>query len=322
MKKGKKTAIIVALILVVLGILISAGAIAMLNFNFEKMNTLTYVTQTHFVDEDFSSISVNGAECNVKIIPAEDGKCKIVCTEGESDTIYHTISVSEGNLKIERHDNRNWYEHFGIYFGSMEVAVYLPKSEYESLTVKTASGKIEIPDTFSFKNAKAESASGNILFCAKVENTLSAEAVSGKIHIENTDPEVLNAKSTSGNITIENVNVNSGLNVNAVSGRLTFSNIRCKELTAKTTSGDTVFENVIANGMLYANSTSGRVVFDGCDAESLYIKTTSGSVKGTLLSEKIFITSTSSGSIDVPRSASGGECEITTVSGNIEFKIK
>ena len=79
---------------------------------------------------------------------------------------------------------------------------------------------------------------------------------------------------------------------------------------------------MIADEKLSAESTSGGVELDGCDGGAIYIETSSGSVKGTLLSDKIFITDTSSGRVDVPRSSVGGECEIITTSGNIVIKIK
>jgi DUF4097 and DUF4098 domain-containing protein YvlB len=52
------------------------------------------------------------------------------------------------------------------------------------------------------------------------------------------------------------------------------------------------------------------------------LKTTSGSVKGSLLTPKIFYTDTTSGSVDVPRSTEGGLCEIQTTSGSIRITIE
>ena len=79
---------------------------------------------------------------------------------------------------------------------------------------------------------------------------------------------------------------------------------------------------MIAEKTLYARSTSGGVALEDCDGGAIRLESTSGSVKGTLLSDKIFITDSTSGSVNIPRSSAGGECEITTTSGSIEIRIR
>ena len=49
--------------------------------------------------------------------------------------------------------------------------------------------------------------------------------------------------------------------------------------------------------------------------------TDTGEVKGTLRSEKIFFTESDTGKISVPKSVTGGRCEITTDTGDIEIEI-
>ena len=117
MKSGRK-ALLVAAILILAGIVISAAALAAAKFDFGEMNTMSIVSKTYSVDKDFSDISVISAKCSVKLLPSEDGKCKVVCTESENGRFYHTVSVSNDTLKIEQHDERRWYEHIGIFFGS------------------------------------------------------------------------------------------------------------------------------------------------------------------------------------------------------------
>ena len=67
---------------------------------------------------------------------------------------------------------------------------------------------------------------------------------------------------------------------------------------------------------------TGDITFDKCDASDIYIKTSTGDVKGTLLTEKVFYTQTSTGNIDVPKTVNGGRCEITTSTGNIKINIQ
>ena len=57
------------------------------------------------------------------------------------------------------------------------------------------------------------------------------------------------------------------------------------------------------------------------DAGEIFIKTTTGSVKGSLLSSKIFMARSDVGKITVPRTTTGGICEIETDTGTINITI-
>lgn len=280
MRTGKKNAILIAVILIVVGLFISFGGLLAMNFDFNKMNTLNFETNTYSVDEGFSHIYVEGAECDVRFRLSEDDSCRVVCNE--SDKIFHSVEVKDNILKIERTDNRKWYERMGIYWGRMEIVVYLPQTEYESLYVLSVSGNIDIPNEFSFAEAEIRNTSGDVKFSAAVKNDLSVKTVSGNIEL---------------------------------------ANIECQNATAASTSGEIVFSKVIAQENMHIESVSGDVDLLKCDADSLWIKTTSGDVSGTLLTEKKFITDTVSGDIDVPKSTFGGKCEIKTTSGDIEFTV-
>ena len=79
---------------------------------------------------------------------------------------------------------------------------------------------------------------------------------------------------------------------------------------------------MIAENRLSVKRSTGDVKFSGCDAEKLYVKTGTGNVRGSLLTDKVFITDTDTGSVDVPKTAAGGRCEIKTGTGDIKMEIK
>ena len=81
-------------------------------------------------------------------------------------------------------------------------------------------------------------------------------------------------------------------------------------------------KNVSASGRICIESDTGNVKFDGSDAAEISVKTSTGNVSGTLLSEKVFITETATGRINVPATTSGGKCEIKTATGNISIEIE
>ena len=78
---------------------------------------------------------------------------------------------------------------------------------------------------------------------------------------------------------------------------------------------------VIALESFSVKRSTGDVKFNSCDAAEIYVKTDTGDVNGTLLSDKVFITETGTGSINVPNSIVGGRCEITTDTGDIKIDV-
>ena len=320
MRTSKKNVIIIAGIMIVAGLIISVGAMAVRGFDFTTMNTVSFETNTYTIDEEFSNISINGEECDVILLPSEDESCKVVCYE--NDKVYHSVEVKDDTLTIERHDNRKWYEYIGVYWGNMEIEVYLPEKEYKSLYAKNQSGDIVIPEHFSFDSVDIQTTSGCINFTALVKGELFTKTTSGDAYIGKTTPSKLSAQSKSGELTMEDVTVQETITFSATSGDVELSGIKGQSITGETKSGVVDFSDVITSDNIRIESSSGDVELYKCDAASLWLQTRSGNVTGTFLTEKIFLTDTSSGDIEVPHSASGGKCEITTTSGDIECDIE
>ncbi|MGN0614572.1 MAG: DUF4097 family beta strand repeat-containing protein [Porcipelethomonas sp.] len=321
MKKSKKTAMITAASLIAAGAVISFGALFAMDFDIKKINTVTLGTNTYTVDQAFDNISVEGAECNVRLRPSDENFCKVVCYE--SDRIYHSVEVMDNTLKIEREDISKWYDNImNICWNDMEVTVYLPKNEYKTLRIENISGNVEIPGGFTFDDAVIKSSSGDVKFSADVNNALSVEANSGDLTVSNTSPGKLSTKTSSGDIKIECVNSGTELTAETTSGEMKITDFNGKNISAESSSGDITFSGCLASGNIKTESISGEVRMYNCDADSLWIKTSSGDVSGTTLTEKIFITDTSSGDVNVPQSVTGGKCEIITDSGDIEFEIE
>lgn len=322
MRPAKKKALRFAIICVAAGLLICFVALAALDFSFFEMGTMEPVTNTYAVTDSFTNIRVWGAECDVRLIPSEDGACTVLCSE--TDRVTHTVTVKNGTLTIERTDDRKWYEHIGFtwsYWGPIEVVVALPGHAYGDLDVRTASGKVEIPGDFSFDSAKVDGTSGDVRFTAAVDGELRLKTVSGDIQASGMRPETLTVTSTSGDITLDSIAVNAAFASKTVSGSQTVSDLTCRSAAINTTSGDVTVSDLIASESLRMEGVSGRLSLTRCDADTLWLKTVSGDVTGTLRTEKVFVTNTTSGSVRVPGSTTGGACEVKTVSGDIRFDI-
>ena len=66
--------------------------------------------------------------------------------------------------------------------------------------------------------------------------------------------------------------------------------------------------------------STGNVKFDRSDAAEIFVKTNTGNVTGSLLTDKVFTTQTDTGDVSVPKTVTGGRCEIKTDTGDIKIK--
>lgn len=289
-----------AAILVAAGAIIFIGALAVIGFDFTKLSTQKFQTNTYELIEDFENIVVNVETTAVTFVPSDEEVCKIECVEEEK--LAHSAKIQDGTLTVCAVDSRKWYDYIGINLQTPTVTIYLPKDGYTSLSVATATGDIELSDRFSFETVEITGTTSNIACYASVSKNIELNTTTGEVTLGPSETEAVR--------------------LSAITGRVTANDVACNKLTAQSSTGQISLKNVIAEESIKIESTTGGVRFDGCDASDITVKTSTGSVKGTLLSEKIFIADTSTGRVSVPKSTSGGRCEITTSTGNIEIEIK
>ncbi len=300
MNKCSKKWLLAAAVLVIVGVLIIVGALAIIRFDFTKLSTQKFQTNIYEFAEDFDNISVNVETAEIILVPYGEELCRVECFEEEK--MKHSVKIQEGKLIIDVTDNRKWYNYIGINFQTPTVKVYLPKNVYNSLSVDTVTGDIEISDKFSFETVKLNGTTSDITCYAFVSSSAEINTTTGDITFGSTKTEAVKLSATTGEITV--------------------SNVTCNNLMAKSSTGEISLKNVVAEVSIKAENTTGGVELDGCDATEITVKTSTGDVKGTLLSGKIFITDTSTGSVNVPSSTGGGKCEIKTSTGDIKIEIE
>lgn len=234
------------------------------------------VEQSYTPDGPFSGVKARTFSGDVKLLRAQDGVSRVESRHGENVT--ETVTVDGGVLTI-RHEQKN-----GPSFGNSHdsVTIYLAADAYDTLSVETASGDVDVPAQFAFQSASVATSSGEVEFAAQC-GELTVATVSGDAKVRGVHAQRAVLSSVSGKIEL-------------------------KELTA--------------DGDLEIGTVSGDVELHRCDAKQLKITTTSGEVEGTLLSPKAFSVHTTSGKAEVPASVSGaGACEVQTVSGDIELRV-
>lgn len=318
MKKSKKIALIVAVVLIISGLVISLIAFLSVDFDVTQLSTPVY-ENIYTVDEEFTSIRVKELDGNIRFMPAEDNNCKIVCYEEEN--VLHKVDVKDDTLVIEKEDNRRWYEHIGVYTEDVEMVIYLTESSYEKLEISASSSNIVLDEEFGYDDVDITLSSGSVdINSASIIDSLTVETSSGNINVKDTTPEDIYIKTSSGTITVENVSVTAA-DMITQSGDISIKSSAAEKIRMETSSGNLTTSELLVLGMLKVFSHSGEVELIDSDAESMYIRTTSGDVTGSILSDKIFVCETESGYINVPASGDGGKCDVKTSSGDIKFNV-
>ncbi|MBR5514959.1 MAG: DUF4097 family beta strand repeat protein [Clostridia bacterium] len=323
MKKKTKLWLIVATVLVLTGIVVFGGMMTMLKWDFGKLSTVKYETNTYEFTEEIKDISVLTNTADVSILPLEGTYTKIVCYEEEKYN--HRVYVTDGVLEIKYENNKKWYEYIeniGINIGTPKLTVYIPEKEYSSLFVDLSTGDVDVSDKFCFDSVDITVSTGDVHFCASALENVKIKSSTGKICVENISASSLDLTTTTGKISALGVSCTGDISIAVSSGKVMLSDVTCMNLSSTGNTGNLNMEKVMASGNFNIERNTGDVHFTDCDANELCIKTNTGNVKGNLLTEKIFITETSTGNIKVPKSRKGGLCEISTSTGDIKIEIK
>ena len=254
------------------------------------------------VNQPFSNIAIDSADCTIRLLPATDGACRV--SYRHLAQVGHIITVGQDTLTIRQQDKRSWLERLRGNWGGGEIEVYLPGTVYRNLNIRTASGTVEIPNNFVFDSAILHVVSGNVSCSGGVRERLEVKTVSGRISLEGLCSPCLQ------------------LWAKTISGHIELIRISCDSLTATSTSGAMKFTSLAAEASLRATNISGKMVLTDCDAGSLELKTISGRISANLRTPKVFSAHSVSGQVSVPPTSSGGPCKITTTSGSITCTIQ
>ncbi len=300
MSKTAKIWLIVAVCLVIVGAIMFSAVMTAYHWDFSKLGTQKFETNIHEIKEDFTNLKLNTETADILFAKSSDNNCKVVCNEQNS--MKHSVVVKDDTLNISIKDEREWYEYIGINFQTPKITVYLPKDEYSSLAIKGSTGDVEISDKIKVESADISISTGDIM-------------------VKNMSADKLNLSLSTGDIFVFDVICNGGVKANLSTGDIKLSNVMCRDFISKGSTSDIFMDNVIAAEKLSVERSTGDVVLDKSDAKEIFIKTGTGDVTGSLLNEKVFITETSTGEVNVPKTITGGKCEIVTSTGDIIIKI-
>ena len=339
MSKTVKKWLIAAAVLILVGAAMFTIALALCGWNITKLGTVDYVTTTFEPGGDFENITINVYTTDLKLLPSEDGKCRIVCYEDEK--VRHTAEVKDSTLVIGTEDSRIWLGFISISFSSPTMTVYLPQNEYEFLDISTDTGAVSLPNDLTFDKIKIDGHTGMVKCSASARGSVDIELDTGALSVSDVYAGSINLKTDTGVIKLsggtvaENIDIKTGtefvsleniscggIHAIADTGGVKLDNVTCDDLHAETDTGNVALENVVGTGKFELISDTGHIGFNGCDAAELYIETDTGSVIGELLTDKVFFANSDTGHVNVPKSVTGGRCEIKTDTGDIKVRVK
>lgn len=319
MNKAVKGWLIVAAVLVVLGVILFTGVMNANGWDLDKLSTDTYTTNILEVDGDFEKISIDVETTGIEFAPAGSGRCRIVCFEEEK--VKHSASVQNGTLVIDTVDTRKWYEHFSFSFSQPKMTVYLPQKEYDSLFIETDTGDIAIPKDFFFDTLKIDGDTSDVDCSASAAHDIEIKLSTGDIRLEEIATEQLRLTTDTGRIQINTADVSANIRIETDTGTVELTDTSCHDLYAESDTGSITLKNVIGEGSFIVKSDTGDITFDRSDAAEISAETDTGDITGTLLSDKVFLTETSTGRIAVPKTVTGGKCELKTSTGDVKIEV-
>ena len=258
----------------------------------------TKVTKTYNIQGPCRDIKIDGENLDVNIY-LSNNENKVVYLENKKVSV--ETKVIDGVLIVSQDDNRKFYDKV-FNFTNYKVDLYLTSDLIDSLNIEGRTGDIEVNKGFTFKDINISNSTGDIEFKSHVLNNI-------------------NIKNSTGDIEIENSNIGNA-NIETETGDVVLVNVNCNKLDIKISTGDTELVNVLVNEDFNMKGSTGNVKFDGFDASNIYVTVSTGNVRGTILSSKIFIAKSETGSVSVPETLTGGVCKISTNTGNIKISYK
>lgn len=201
----------------------------------------------------------------------------------EDEKVKHTVSADGDTLNIGITDTRKWYDKITFFSMTKSITLYLPEGRYEALSATSDTGDISVPENFTFGSADIKLTTGDVDFRAETEGELKIKVSTG------------------------------GCNL---------TNVKCGSFISSGSTGDLVLKNVIADKSFDIKRSTGDILFEKSDAAEIKIKTSTGDVTGSLTGDKVFLTETSTGTVSVPKSVTGGKCEISTSTGDIMIRVE
>lgn len=192
MKKSIIRIVTIIFLLLVVGIIL-----------YSLVRPCEFETHEYEIKENYKDIKIVTDTADIQFILSEKPNTFIVCEEEKNAN--HSVMVKENTLRIEVNDNKKWYEDIGINLRAPKITVYLGKSEYGNISLKTDIGNILLDNIIVTGKIAIETYTGNVKFEECDASEVFIETDTGNVTGSFVTDKVVFAESDTGNIDIPKV---------------------------------------------------------------------------------------------------------------------
>lgn len=274
MKRRTIVALIVAVALIITG-----GILLILGLSFagssEQPSTLT--KQEALVSESFHSVVIDTADCDVSFM-IYNGEADAQVVVMEQENTGHSVGVEDGILKVKMNDNRTWKDHISIGQPErMEMTVYLPNAQYESLRITTDTGDIKLPGALSANEVLLRSDTGDVWLEGGPVDELDCMLSTGDITVRGGEGKKMTLRTGTGKLDVRDTTAEE-LHLGISTGKTEVENVIASIFTVNGGTGDVEAENVQAEEYLQVFTDTGDIDVANSDAPTVNIATDTGDI--------------------------------------------
>ncbi len=230
-----KGAVITAVVFLAAGSLICGFSFAAQGFDPRRFNTVSFTDEQMEVSGDFRDIRIHADLDAIRLIPSEDGICRVEFHEYEK--MRHEVRTEDGVLDIRVTDDGVWYERIGIFTERPRITVRLPKNSYRNLTIETATGDVEFSSLSFEEDIEISPNTGETRLRDVTCRNFLSEGNTGEVELENViAAETLTIKRNTGDVELEACDAKS-LRIETNTGDVSGILLTPKRFVAETVTG-------------------------------------------------------------------------------------
>ena len=256
MSKGAKKWLIAAASLVVIGGIIFTAVMTVLGWDFKKLSTVKYQTNTYSVSQKFRNITIDTDTADITFLPSADGECKVICFE--ETKVKHSVEADGTTLTVKAFDQRKWYDYIGIYLDSPKITVYLPKTQYGALFVKESTGDVTVPENFSFDNIKMVLDTGNVNCSASIRGAVNIKTDTGNVKLNGCDSDKIYIETNTGDVKLKGCDADE-IYIETDTGNVTGSLLSEKVFITETDTGKINVPKTVNGGKCEIKTDTGDI---------------------------------------------------------------
>lgn len=322
MKTGRK----ILIFLLAMGILVFILGLAMVGFNFKKLNSGgEYEMKTFETAEQVSVLDIRADNASVTLIRAEEG-AGFKAEYEENKRQRYEVSFRDGKFSLLS-ARRKWYEKImNFQFTSPKINLYVGE-EFDEIRLISQNGKIVSETALKTETLFAETDNGNISFSdITVSGRSDFSSDNGSITLKNAIfKNGLTAETDNGTVSMENVTVTGGANVETNNGKILFKSVTADgNLSGETDNGEVRAENVTASE-IYLKTDNGEIKAYEISADKIGMYSSNGNITSTVKGARenfLIRAKTSLGKSNISDTDSGDKSlTVKTSCGNIDVSF-